>query len=365
VNERGIHVDVEKRLAGVHLRARLDAAGEVLVLFGPSGAGKTSILNIVVGLLRPDAGVVAIEGRLVFNRGREGRSIDVPARLRNVGYVMQSYALFPHMTALENAAYPLRRAPDRFRRARDLLARLAMAEHADRRPAQLSGGQQQRVALARALAAGPRILLLDEPFAALDGAMRERLQDDLRALRDEFDLTMLLVTHRLEDAFALGHRLAVIDSGQVRQMGLVEDVFRRPANRSVAEIMGIRNLIRARIAHDGDGAAALDWDGMLLAMAPGAAPAAGTEVTAYIRPEDVKLVYPDRPLTSAVAHNIVDATISAAAQSASTRVLQVALPNGRELEVRFPLMSYAPLRLEPGAPVRLALRREALVLLRE
>lgn len=381
-NAPALMVDVRTRLPGLDLDVRLEADREVLVLFGPSGSGKTTILNIIAGLVRPDAGDVALEGQLVFRRGGDGaardaqtgevqpgevHARDVPARDRHIGYVMQQYALFPHMSALENVAYPMGRAPDRVARATRLLELLAMDSHATHRPAELSGGQQQRIALARALAAERRILLLDEPFAALDAGLRDRLHADLRRLRAELDLTVVLVTHRLEDAFAIGDRLAVVRDGRIEQTGPVGDVFRRPATRGVAEIMGIRNLLVARVAAaDGDAdadALVLDWDGVRLELPHAADVATGDEVTAYIRPEDVKIVYPDRPLSDAVAHNVFSARVTSHHESAGVRVLSVQLENGRELEVRFAALSYRPIPMEPGDVVRVALRREGLVVL--
>jgi molybdate transport system ATP-binding protein len=358
-----LRLDVRKRLPGLALDLRLDAADEVLVLFGPSGAGKTTLLNMVAGLVRPDTGEIVLDGQVVFARGGATGARDVPARDRHIGYVMQQYALFPHMTALENVAYPMARAADRLERATRLLDLLAMGGHAQHRPAQLSGGQQQRIALARALAAERRILLLDEPFAALDAGLRDRLQADLRTLRSELGLTVLLVTHRLEDAFAIGDRLAVMCEGRIEQVGPVGDVFRRPASRGVAGIMGIRNLLVARVVSSDAHGLSLDWDGLTLDLPPAPGITAGMDVTAYIRPDDVKLVYPDRPLSDAVARNVFEARVLAHHESAATRVLRVTLPNARELEIRFPALSYRPIPLEPGAMVRVALRREGLTLL--
>jgi molybdate transport system ATP-binding protein len=359
-----LSLDVRKRLGGLDLSARFEATGEVLVLFGPSGSGKTTLLNMIAGLVRPDAGEIVLEGLVAFRRAERGRTLDVPARHRGVGFVMQQYALFPHMTALENVAYPLGRAADRFARAGRLLKLLSMQHHAEHRPAQLSGGQQQRVALARALAAERRIMLLDEPFAALDAPLRERLQADLRTIRAELDLTIVLVTHQLEDAFAIGDRLAVLCDGRIEQVGPVSDVFRRPATRGVAEIMGIRNLLNARVHSVADDVLTLDWAGLLLEVPRVAGYEPGASVTAYIRPDDVKIVYPDRPASDAVARNVFDGRVATHHESAAARVLRVELENGQEVEVRFPALSYRPIPLEPGATIRVALRREGLTLLR-
>lgn len=362
-NMPALTLDVRKRLPNLDMSARLEADREVMVLFGPSGSGKTTLLNMIAGLVRPDAGRITLEGQVVFRREETGGRTDVPARHRGIGFVMQQYALFPHLTALENVAYPLGHAADRFTRARHLLELLAMERHADHRPGQLSGGQQQRVALARALAAERRILLLDEPFAALDAPLRDRLQADLCRLREELDLTIILVTHHLEDAFAIGDRLAVMSDGRIEQVGPVSDVFRRPATRGVAEIMGIRNLLSARVVEAGRDTLILDWDGLRLHLPPHGDLQAGGEVTVYIRPDDIKIVYPDRASSEAVAHNVFDGRVTAHHESVAARVLRVALENGREVEVRFPALSYRPIPLEPGATVRVALRRDGLAVL--
>jgi molybdate transport system ATP-binding protein len=357
-----LRVDVRRSLPAFSLSARLDACDEVLVLFGPSGAGKTTILNMVAGLVRPDEGEISIDGVAVF-AGSGVRARNLPARERGIGYVLQSYALFPHMTALQNVAFPMGRAAHGERRALELLALLGMADHAQHRPAQLSGGQQQRVAVARALAAQRRVLLLDEPFAALDGAIRDRLQADLRRVRQELGVTALLVTHRIEDAFAVGDRMAVMRDGRIEQVGGVRAVFEQPASPEVAGMLGIRNVFEAAVVSSDDVALRLDWNGVLLDLPPHP-DVNGGRVAAYISPDDVKVVYPDRPLNDAIARNVLRAQVTALRESAGSRLLWVVLANGSELEVRAPRLSYAHIDLSPGAEVRVALRREGVTLLR-
>jgi len=367
-----LRVALEKRLGAFHLDARLEVGTETMVLFGPSGAGKTTTLDLIAGLLEPDAGELTLDGEALFRRPRADgrpaaagqRSVHVPARRRGIGYVFQHYALFPHMTALQNVLYPLRREPGREVRARELLERVHLSAAAARYPRELSGGQQQRVALARALAARPRLLLLDEPFSALDSAVRELLQRDVAELQVELGLIVLYVTHRLEDAFALGHRIAVLRDGRVEQVGPIEDVFRRPATAGVAQAMGIRNLLSARVLASTPQELRLDWDGLELSAPPQPA-RPGELVLAYIRPEEVKLLYPDRPVSRSVAQNHLAGRIERVTQSTAFRELRVALDNGREVEVRFPLLSYGTMNLGPGACVQLALRKEGLVVLPE
>lgn len=362
MSDTRLTVDIEKRLAGFRLAVRLEMGAEIVVLFGPSGAGKTTTLNAIAGLVTPDAGEMALDGRLFFRKHRSGAVVNVPARKRRIGYVFQQYALFPHLTALENIAYALWRRRDAHRRAETLLERMGLAHLADRYPHELSGGQQQRVAIARALATDPQVLLLDEPFSALDPAVRERLQKDLRNLQAEMNLVVIYVTHRLEDAFAVGHRLAVLREGRVEQIGPIDQVFRHPINHHVAAVMGLRNLFRARVMDSTPEGLRLDWDGLRLEAMPQPV-AAASIVTAYIRPEDVKIIYPDRPLMSAVRHNQVIGKIVERRSQADLQTLCVSMPNGHELEVSFPVHAYTPLRLTPGEDVRLSLRREGLVIL--
>jgi molybdate transport system ATP-binding protein len=200
--------------------------------------------------------------------------------------------------------------------------------------------------------------------------MRERLQRDLRDLQAELGLVVVYVTHRLEDAFALGHRLAIIRDGQVAQVGPIEEVFRRPASYDVAEIMGIRNLFSATIVGAASGRLLLDWDGLRLEAPPLTAHVeaerdirVGDLVTAYIQPEDIKLLYPDRPVMGAVARNQVTGRIIESREGAGHRLLRVMLSNGHEIEVRFSSFAYIPLSLLAGDTVQLSLRRDGLVLL--
>ena len=358
----GLQVDIDYDLGDVHLRVCFAAGTETLVLFGPSGAGKTTVLNAVAGLATPDSGEIRLDDRVFFRRRRPGPSVNLPARRRRLGYVFQHYALFPHLTALENVAFPLGRGRGWRDRGMELLDNMDLAHLARRYPAELSGGQQQRVAIARALAADPQVLLLDEPFSALDVALRERLQRNLRELQARLGLVVLYVTHSLDHAFAVGQRLAVLQEGRVRQIGPVEEVFRHPVDHRVAEIMGIRNLFRARVVDSTPESLLLDWDGLRL-RAPHQAAALEGEVAVYIRPEDIKLIYPDRPVTRAVAHNQVTGRIRAHLRQAGHQTLRVSLENDSEVEVRFPGYAYIRLSLDEGAPVRLALRKDSLVVL--
>lgn len=236
------------------------APGEVLALVGPSGSGKTTILRAVAGLLRVGRGTIDCGGECWFD---DAHRIFVQARNRRVGYVFQNYALFPHLSALHNVMEAMLDLPasERERRARDVLARVRLAGLETRVPAALSGGQQQRVAVARALARQPRVLLLDEPFSAVDRATRQRLYRELAELRRELAMPVILVTHDLDEALMLADRLCVLHQGRTLQSGVPHEVMMRPDTVEIAQLVGLRNVFRAGVvAHDaGRGVTVIEW----------------------------------------------------------------------------------------------------------
>lgn len=221
-------------------------SGELVALLGPSGSGKTTLLRVIAGLEQPDTGTIAIHGQ---NATRDS------VRARRVGFVFQHYALFRHMTVLENIVFGLKVQPRNARlskkdidgRGRRLVELVQLEGLAARYPSQLSGGQRQRVALARALAVEPRVLLLDEPFGALDARVRQDLRCWLRQLHDELGITSVFVTHDQEEALELADRVVVINSGKVEQMGTPEAVYESPATPFVYEFLGRANLFHGRV----------------------------------------------------------------------------------------------------------------------
>ena len=357
-----LEVDIEKQLEDFALRVVFRVDREVLVLFGPSGAGKSMALNCIAGLAHPDRGLIRLDGRVLFESdGRRRR--EVPLHRRRIGYVFQNYALFPHMTVAQNLAYGMRRRRDAAGRVEAMLARLRLTGLAGRYPRQLSGGQQQRVALGRALMIEPALLLLDEPFAALDGAVRESLQADVAGLQREYRLSVIYVTHDLMDAFALGDRLAVIQAGRLQQVGPIHEVFHHPNNRTVAEITGVRNLLEGIVQSASAEGLVIAWEGHTI-VAPPAPFAPGECITFYIRPEDVKLLYPDRPLAPSVQHNRLPGRVLQVAPAGTSVTLRLAVKGGDVvLESRLPVRVYRALGLEAGAAVTFSLRRDSIMLL--
>jgi sulfate transport system ATP-binding protein len=236
---------VSKRFGSTVVCDRLDlfvTSGELVALLGPSGSGKTTLLRIIAGLEVPDAGSVHFHGKEATN---------VEVREREVGFVFQHYALFGHMTIHENVAFGLRVKPRASRpaerairdRVRELLALVQLEAFGDRYPSELSGGQRQRIALARALAVQPKVLLLDEPFGALDAKVRKELRRWLRRLHDEMHVTTLLVTHDQEEALEVADRIVVMNQGRIEQQGAPDHVYDHPATPFVLQFLGDVNVL--------------------------------------------------------------------------------------------------------------------------
>jgi sulfate/thiosulfate transport system ATP-binding protein len=276
-------IGIAKRFGATAVLAPIDLdvqAGELLALLGPSGSGKTTLLRVIAGLERPSAGRILLDGR--------DASAFAPAA-RRIGFVFQHYALFRHMTVFENVAFGLRvrRRGGRHgegeirRRVGDLLGLVRLDDLAHRFPGEISGGQRQRVALARALAVEPKLLLLDEPFGALDAAVRHELRTWLGELHRRLGLTTVFVTHDQAEAFELGDRIAVLNRGRIEQIGSAAEIYDRPASPFVMEFLGRPNRIACDV-RSGHIRAPAGWDfsGVEAEIPDGPA-------TAYIRPEDV------------------------------------------------------------------------------
>jgi iron(III) transport system ATP-binding protein len=221
---------------------------ELVVLLGPSGCGKTTLLRLIAGLEEPEDGVIEMQGTVVYDRAR---GINIPPERRPASMVFQWYALWPHMTALENVVYPLasQRVPKResIPRAEAVLERVGVGSLRDQLPSQMSGGQQQRVALARAIVAGQGTILFDEPLSNVDAQVRDRLRLEILAMQRELGFTAVYVTHDQEDAMTLGSRIAVLRDGQVAQVGTPREVYEQPSSRYVANFVGAADELDGRI----------------------------------------------------------------------------------------------------------------------
>ena len=266
-------------LDGVNLDIR---SGELVALLGPSGSGKTTLLRVIAGLLHADA------GRVLFG---DNDATQLSLRERNVGFVFQHYALFRQMTVAENIAFGLRsrpraKRPDKAsiaRRVQELLQLVQLPEHGERYPDQLSGGQKQRIALARALAIDPAVLLLDEPFGALDAKVRVELRRWLRKLHEQTGQTTLFVTHDQEEALELADRVVVMRAGKVEQVGTPEEIYRTPASPYVFEFIGRANVLHGQVKNGRFCTAELSLDAGGVEEGP---------ARLYVRPHDVQLAAP-------------------------------------------------------------------------
>ncbi len=280
--------EVSKRFGAVTALADVSIAirrGELMTLLGPSGCGKTTLLNLVAGFSAPDVGIVEIEGERVN---------EVPTYRRQTGIVFQNYALFPHLTVSDNIGYGLRMRglprPEIARRVREALALVKLEAADDRRPAQLSGGQQQRVALARALVIRPKVLLLDEPFSALDKNLRGSMQLEIKEIQRTLGLTTIFVTHDQTEALSLSDRLAVMSQGCIRQVGTPEEIYRAPADRFVASFIGDVNVLRARLHSVGSaGTVSVGAARLRVPLAQLAGARVGDEVDVFTRPQQLTL----------------------------------------------------------------------------
>jgi len=338
------------------------ATGEFFVLLGPSGSGKSTLLRALAGLTPIEHGRILLGGRDVTH---------VPARERGVGFVFQHYALFRHMSVADNIEFALRvrgvRAAERRKRRDELLKLVALEGLGLRKPAQLSGGQQQRVAVARALAHEPAVLVLDEPFGALDAMIRVELRDTVREVQRRLGTTTILVTHDQEEAFSLADRIGIMHMGRLLESGTPERLYRQPATRFVATFLGAANLLLARRTGDGlrfDHNLAVPFE--FLAGLPGHR----DEVVAVVRPEDVELAEsPERLAHRSFATGHV--LSSSFAGSFERLVVQASPDSGLRAGIGHEGPGEAPLRIDvlrtaaeqaglplaPGRRVALGLRR--------
>ncbi|HUD99558.1 MAG TPA: ABC transporter ATP-binding protein [Bryobacteraceae bacterium] len=344
-------VEVRKRFAGgpeiaAALRLPLDAHS-VLVLFGPSGAGKTTLLRMIAGLDAPSAGSIRCGTEVWYDTAR-GTSL--PPQKRRVGYLSQDYAIFPHLTVRGNVAYGARGAA-----IEDLLAKFDLSELGDRYPRQLSGGQLQRVGLARALAAGPRLLLLDEPLSALDEPTRLRMRADLRQLLARVQLPAIVVTHDRTEALALGDSIAIMVGGRLRQTGPVESVFDSPADADVAAAVGVETICTARVISRSAGLVTVEIAGARLVAVDTAGTSA--DVFACIRAETVTIERSASGISTSARNHLPARIVSVIPEGPLARVM---LDCGFRLTAIVTRQSEEEMRLHEGEQVTAVVKAAAI-----
>jgi molybdate transport system ATP-binding protein len=325
---------------------QLAKATGITVLFGPSGSGKTTVLRCLAGLEHPDEGVIQF-GEQVWSDAERG--VFLPPRARQVGFVPQDYALFPHLSVAHNIAYGLDKlsGKDRTKRVGDALDWIGLNGLHHRMPRELSGGQQQRVALARAVVREPRLLLLDEPLAALDEPTRQRLRSELRQMLTALAIPTLLVTHVRTEALALGDDLVVMDHGRNVQQGPTAEVFSRPATPAVAGALAVETIEPGHVLENIAGLLTVQVRGVrLMALDPGLPPGL-SDVLVCIRAEDVLLTTPGGHLSS--ARNAFPAVVRALIQEGA--VFRVYLDCGFPLVALLTKPGCEALELREGARV--------------
>jgi ABC-type Fe3+/spermidine/putrescine transport system ATPase subunit len=361
-----IDVNFAGKAGRFHLDVSFASARERVVLFGPSGSGKTLTLRAIAGIFRPHEARILMRG-VTFDDS--ATRIHLRSSQRNVGYVPQGYALFPHLTVRQNILYgvPGRGQAASEHRVRGIIEMLGLAGLEDTRPLTLSGGQQQRVALARALATEPLALLLDEPLAAIDTPLRAGLRAELANIQAATGKVMITVTHDLGDAFALGDWIVVMDGGRVLQQGSKEEVYNHPATTKVAALVGIRNVVPARVVDVSDEWVVVNWDGVqLTAMSRGERFRPGEPVHLLMRSTQLMIRRPEDDKfgerLNVMSGEIVTETVSAEARKLFVRTAGSVAPY--DLEVDLPEYTYFRLRLDAGKTVEISIRPERIHVLR-
>ncbi|UCF96134.1 MAG: ABC transporter ATP-binding protein [Spirochaetaceae bacterium] len=344
---------LEHRIGGFALEVELALDRGIGVLFGPSAAGKSLTLRLIAGLIHPQKGTIRLGTRFLLKT--PGGAV-LPAHKRKIGLVHQDLSLFPHLTVLENVAYGLRR---NVRAAGYWLEKMRLTGVENRYPRQLSGGQQQRVALARALAPRPELLLLDEPFSALDGPLKRSLRRELKELQRETDIPVLYVTHQIEDVCALGSTVFLLRSGRIVRSFPVEELWQAGSQASTWPALGWGTLIRGKVVQRAGGTW-LSWTGGSLEL-PAMSVEQGAAV-AFVPPREIKILYPDLPVDPQLAVNLIEGRIVERYVVGHTCTLYVD-GAGLHWHIEYPADSYTDLRLEEGSSVRIGVRPAAVSLL--
>ncbi len=362
-------IAIHKRLNGFELSVELTAPeNQIIVLFGPSGAGKSMTLTSISGFVPLDSGRIVIGERVLYDADR---GINLAPQERSVGLVKQDLLLFPHLTVEQNIAYGLlnKSAEAKQAQVRDLLERMKMDGLAARYPIQLSGGQQQRVALARALAPHPELLLLDEPFSALDAPTRMQLRRELLDLQREFRIPTLFVTHDLGEAYFLADQLAVIDAGAIQQIGAPGEILRRPKNLRVARAVGVKNILRGVVeSHSREhtlvrvGDVALD--------APPYPFEPGANVHLCLRPERITLLRPERADEESASENALHGKLIREMSDGANVTLYFRAEGARlvkeqdyDLQIELPVYIYERLNLANQRAWTVMVRKNAMHLI--
>jgi molybdate transport system ATP-binding protein len=345
-----LSVRVSKRLSGSFaLRAEFFAPPGIAILFGPSGSGKTTLLNCIAGLIVPDRGEVRLGARALFD---SARAIDLPVAKRSIGYLFQDLALFPHLSIARNLQYGIAHLAGDVReeRTRQIAESFRIAHLMQRKPGEISGGERQRAALARSLVTDPALLLLDEPLAALDGPTKSLIIEDLRRWNAEHRIPIVYVTHSPQEAYALGERVIVLDSGEVLAQGTPQQVLRAPRHETVAQLADFENLLDATVIaiSEAHGTMTCRLSGSSVELeVPLVRAEPGAPIRIALRAGDIMLASA-KPVGLS-ARNQFQANIISLERRGATVVASV--ESGARLEVHLTPGAREQLHLEPGKQV--------------
>ncbi len=350
----GLGVVVRKVNASFNLQVDFAAAPGITILFGPSGAGKTTVLDCIAGIVTPDTGSIAVAAETLFD---SARGINLPPRQRRMGYVFQDLALFPHLTAERNIQYGLDRLPEKTRRQRSasILESFRISHLSSRKPAEISGGERQRVALARALVTDPCVLLLDEPLAALDGATKSKIVDDLRAWNQSHNIPILYVTHSRDEVFALGERVLVLENGRIVAQGTPHEVMSAPRQETVAQLAGFENILDATVTSTNESRGTMTCKlnaGDVELETPLVRASAGTPLRIGIRAGDI-LLATVQPVGLS-ARNLIPGHIRSLEKH--DVIVEARIDCGMEIRVHLTLAARDSLHLQPGGQVWLVIK---------
>ncbi len=314
------------------LDADFELGNELAVLFGRSGSGKTTALQCISGLMKPNGGKIIVNGNTYFDCHKR---IDLSVQERSLGYVFQNYALFPHMDVKKNIAYGLKdwTKEKRDKRVREMLQLLQIEGLEDNYPSQLSGGQKQRVALARALALKPDILLLDEPFSALDMVVRMKLREKIKEIQKELGIPVLFITHNHVEAFTIADKIVIFHDGRVLQTGTPEEVFYHPKNKHVAELVGVGNIFEDALVLNENAAdeTSILQSGNLRVVVENSCLKDNDKTSWGIRPENIRIFPAYSNEASVKDENTFEATVKSIVNKGSSKVIAFELHDHRNL----------------------------------
>lgn len=352
-----LQVSISKKLTGGNsneftLDADFKCHNEMIVLFGPSGAGKTLTLDCIAGLERPDAGYISVNNTVYFD---SEKNINISPQRRKVGYLFQNYALFPHLTVEENIMFGVRSY--NIKELEKMLNLFEIHGFEKRYPSQLSGGQRQRVALARALITQPQILLLDEPFSAIDHITRVRLRRDLKKIRQIIEIPIVLITHNPVEAYTMADTLVVYRHGGIEQIGSPKEIFTKPKSRDVARLVGMNNIFKGKVLDVRENEVVIQSQEKI--TAPGVPDLKiGEEITWCIRPDHVMVLREGRSLGKAVAENIFSGKITEIVSKGATYLLFI--DGDFNLEIEMPAHAFERLCLKAGRTIKVSLKKSSI-----